>query len=109
MTITTTLGEYHVMGGVCHTSSATSGGGTSEWIYVQKDNVGVDLSVTSGTARVEMTSCAPSNIGSAVVTTVNADSLAGQMTGPTFGSTVVNGATAVRLVASGVAQLSVRS
>ena len=108
MAITNSPGDFHIVSGLTRTATSDTGG-TGDWIPVAKDNVGLDLSVTTGTARVEMTACSLMNLANAVVTTVSADTLTGTLTGPATGSTLVNGASAVRLVATGVAQLSVRT
>lgn len=95
------LREYDL---VC-TATADASGGTSEWIPVARQAVGIDLTVTSGTARVEATACAPSNLQYAVATTSDL----GTLSAGASGSTVLNGASHVRLVATGAAQLSVRT
>lgn len=93
-------------GGGVYTITSDGSGGTSAWAPVAKSDVGVDLVCTSGTARVEMTACAPENLANALATTLDIGTLsAGQSA-----TTTVAGASHVRLVATGgVAQLSVRT
>lgn len=89
--------------GTVSTVTSDSAGGTSPWVAVARTDVGLDLAVTTGTARVEATACAQSHLQSAVVTVCDM----GAVNAGTSSSTVLNGASFVRLVATGAAQLSV--
>lgn len=93
------------LGGIIYTIESDASGGTSVWCPVARDSVGIDLAVTSGTARVEMTASSNADLANAVATTVDI----GTLTGPATGTTVAEGASHVRLVATGQAKLSVRT
>lgn len=95
--------EIHPAGGRCYTRTAQAGG-TSAWVPVRCDEVGLDLRVTSGTASVEITACAPSNLANAVPT---AHAMGTVSNGSSSGT--VKGASFVRLKATGDAELSVRT
>ncbi len=95
--------------GTVSTVTTNTDGATCPWIPVDRRDVGIDLRVVSGTARVEMTACAAWNLSNAVATTVSQDSLTGTLGAGTSGSTTLYGAAFVRLVATGQAEISVRT
>lgn len=95
--------ESQAIGGRITTLISDSGGGTSEWVPVGL-GAGVDLVVTGGTAYIEVTSGAPS-----IATPVATKWPAGTISAGASGTDFVEGASHVRLVATGVAVASVRS
>ena len=78
---------------------------TSQPVFVPGESVGIDVIVTSGTATVQQSSGLPSEISAGTATWINWGS--GAVAANT--GSIVTGATAVRLVATGVASLYVRT
>jgi hypothetical protein len=108
--------EQHPKGGLCskHTGDLTAPGAPAsevgQWLFVAASDTGVDLVVTAGSAKVEMTSGLPSECQSGTATAFDWDQ--GTQTGAGAKTTIINGATAIRLNllgASTVAALYVRS
>lgn len=96
--------ESHPRGG--QVATVTISNDTSAWVLVPVDNVGLDLSVASGTAVVEQTAATPSEVAAATATAFNWS--AGSIAAGVKSSSLLVGASAVRLTGTGVAKLSIR-
>lgn len=90
-------------GGRIDTLVSDSGGGTSEWIPVPRMSAGLDLIVIGGSARLERTSGDPTVYPPTATAWTPGDIAAGNSA-----TSVVDGASHVRLVATGVAIASIR-
>jgi hypothetical protein len=102
--VATIVYESHPRGG--QVATITISNETSGWVFVPTDNVGLDLVVTSGSATVQQTAATPADVLAATATAF--DWAAGAIATGTKSSSLVVGASAVRLTGTGVAKLSVR-
>jgi hypothetical protein len=96
--------ESHPRGG--QVATITISADTSPWVLIPTDNVGLDLSVTSGTATVEQTAASPSEVAAATAVAFSWSN--GAIAAGVKSSSLLVGASAVRLTGTGVAKLSVR-